>query len=1078
MQAWRIAAVLGGLAAGVPHGLASAAEPAGSQPASLTMAAPPRTVGDITNVLGEYKPDPQKAAAAKQAADRQPVPGLADAALADFYLQRGIAASEVGRITQQLDDSRQALAFAEKAGADRSRILQQLMQAESLSGNFANAIRYAEERAEIDNRRGAQGRLFGAYSTLVKYNARRGDLAAAEQWVERIKALLAGMPGGGQHGGFQGAQGGGRGAPRSSASPSFQSGAAATDNRALFRPDYRATVASAEAELSEARGHYRDAEASLRMAIEQNTEFLANLPRLPPGDRPPDEFFQNVRNDYVMRLSEALQRQGKLVEAEVEARHALVDSLKIVGRYHAWTAQRLGQVTLAVLEQGRAAEAESLARANMTIYETIDATRSWGLANARQALGNALVAQARWADALASYDAMMAGVAGDEIGTRKFGAGNLEWATALIKTGRLQPALAMIHRQVEYRRRIFGDQHYQTAEARAFLGMALAAQGQREPALQAFRDALPILLAAPAESAEDGPTEKAQRLHLVLDAYIRLLADIRGTPIEAKAQIDAAAEAFRLADAARGRSVQKAMNAASARVTLRDPALADLARREQDSGQALTGLEGTLVNALSAPADQQDARAIDVLRDQIAQLRQTRDGMRQEIARRFPDYAALINPKPATVETTRLALRPGEALIATYVSEDRAFVWAVPQQGQTAFAAVPLSATALATAVKQLRRALDPQAQTRGEIPPFDVALAGKLYDGLLKPVEAGWKGASSLLVVPDQALAQLPLGVLVTAATAQPAESAGQPLFAGYKTVPFLARQAAITQLPSVAALTILRALPAASAGRKPFIGFGDPVFSTQPAGAVQIADAGALTTRGVRLRMRSAPKTEQADSATLAMLPPLPDTADEIRSIARALNADPDRDVFIGTAANEHEVETLNLADRRVIAFATHGLVPGDLNGLTEPALALSAPQIAHVEGDGLLTMDEVLALKLNADWVVLSACNTAAGDGAGAEAVSGLGRAFFYAGARALLVSNWPVETNSARLLTTDLFRRQAADPALSRAEALRQAELALIDGDGAVDPATKKIAFSYAHPIFWAPFSLVGDGGGAR
>ena len=71
---------------------------------------------------------------------------------------------------------------------------------------------------------------------------------------------------------------------------------------------------------------------------------------------------------------------------------------------------------------------------------------------------------------------------------------------------------------------------------------------------------------------------------------------------------------------------------------------------------------------------------------------------------------------------------------------------------------------------------------------------------------------------------------------------------------------------------------------------------------------------------------------------------------------------------------------------------------------------------------------------------------------------------------------ISASSARLLTTDLFRRQADDPALSRAEALRQAELALIDGDGMVDPATKKAMFSYAHPIFWAPFSLVGDGGG--
>ena len=112
-----------------------------------------------------------------------------------------------------------------------------------------------------------------------------------------------------------------------------------------------------------------------------------------------------------------------------------------------------------------------------------------------------------------------------------------------------------------------------------------------------------------------------------------------------------------------------------------------------------------------------------------------------------------------------------------------------------------------------------------------------------------------------------------------------------------------------------------------------------------------------------------------------------------------------------------------------------------------------------------------------MVLSACNTGSGQGAGAEAVSGLGRAFFYAGTRALLASNWPVETTSATVLTTDLFRRQAGDASLSRAGALRQAMLAMIDEPGYVD-ADGRTVFSYAHPIFWAPFTLIGDGGGAR
>ena len=191
-------------------------------------------------------------------------------------------------------------------------------------------------------------------------------------------------------------------------------------------------------------------------------------------------------------------------------------------------------------------------------------------------------------------------------------------------------------------------------------------------------------------------------------------------------------------------------------------------------------------------------------------------------------------------------------------------------------------------------------------------------------------------------------------------------------------------------------------------------------------------------------------------------------------ALRADPDKDVYLGAAASERQVRTMKLDDRRVVMFATHGLMPGDLDGLSQPALALTAPAVANVEGDGLLTMEKILGLKLDADWVVLSACNTAAGAGAGADAISGLGRAFFYAGARSLLVTHWPVESTSARLLTTTTFRRQAVDAKLTRADALRQSMLDLLDGPGYLDPATRKIGFSYAHPVFWAPFALVGDG----
>ncbi len=162
------------------------------------------------------------------------------------------------------------------------------------------------------------------------------------------------------------------------------------------------------------------------------------------------------------------------------------------------------------------------------------------------------------------------------------------------------------------------------------------------------------------------------------------------------------------------------------------------------------------------------------------------------------------------------------------------------------------------------------------------------------------------------------------------------------------------------------------------------------------------------------------------------------------------------------------MDLSGIKIVAFATHGLVPGELNGLTQPALALSSPTVTGEDNDGLLTMEEILGLKLDADWVILSACNTGVGAGAGAEAASGLGRAFFYAGTRALLVTNWSVHSQSARQLVTDLFKRQAEDPTLGRSEALRQAMMALLDG-----PGYPKTEYAYAHPLFWAPYTIIGE-----
>jgi CHAT domain-containing protein len=210
------------------------------------------------------------------------------------------------------------------------------------------------------------------------------------------------------------------------------------------------------------------------------------------------------------------------------------------------------------------------------------------------------------------------------------------------------------------------------------------------------------------------------------------------------------------------------------------------------------------------------------------------------------------------------------------------------------------------------------------------------------------------------------------------------------------------------------------------------------------------------------------QLDLAAIGdYLPQLPGTRKEVSAIAAELKADP-KDIRLGVQATETAAKQAKLDQYRIVYFATHGLISGELETFgkdkAEPALVLTIPEKPTDFDDGLLTASEIAQLKLDADWVVLSACNTAAEEKPGAEALSGLARAFFYAGARSLIVSHWSVDDQATAKLMLGAFRASARDPKLSHAEALRQAMLAMIDGaksDGETDPR------------LWAPFVVVGE-----
>ena len=318
---------------------------------------------------------------------------------------------------------------------------------------------------------------------------------------------------------------------------------------------------------------------------------------------------------------------------------------------------------------------------------------------------------------------------------------------------------------------------------------------------------------------------------------------------------------------------------------------------------------------------------------------------------------------------------------------------------------------------------------------------------------------------MPSGPLTALPFHLLVTDKPAIAVPQMQINDMAAYRDAAWLVKRHAVTVLPSVASLKALRVFARKGQGTKPMIGFGDPVFAPDqtaaPAGQRTATVKIAARTRAYSDYWRGA----SVDRAKLAeALAPLPDSAEELKAVAAKLGAS-SSDIHLGRNATEANVKRLPLADYRVVYFATHGLVAGDVEGLGEPSLALTLPNEPSELDDGLLTASEVAQLKLNADWVVLSACNTAAGEKPGAEALSGLARAFFYAGARALLVSHWRIDSKAATRLTTSTFDIMRSNQTIGRAEALRRAMLAYLDDRSDI---------WNAYPGFWGSFSLVGEG----
>jgi CHAT domain-containing protein len=506
---------------------------------------------------------------------------------------------------------------------------------------------------------------------------------------------------------------------------------------------------------------------------------------------------------------------------------------------------------------------------------------------------------------------------------------------------------------------------------------------------------------------------------------------------------DALASSYTVLQRSSASAAGKAISNLPSRFAAGTNELAQLVRNDQDLTAEGDRLDKSIIAAVSKlPADR-SATAEEQTRKRIGEIKSEHERLQEVFNQRFPDYVALSKPQPLSLNETQALLADEEALIALNLDK-KSYVWVVTRH-RAEWRELSTNADDVAKEVTILRAGLDPES-----VKPFDRDLAYQLYQQILEPIAEVIAKKTRLSFVLSGALTSLPPQVLITS------DPEGKEL----ASVDWLVRKYAITILPSVASLKILRGKDVVAA-IKPLIGFGDPVFdrTTQTVPKQVVGFNRSLTSfyRGVT-----------ADTTALAKaLPALPETADELRAVAKQLEAEPD-DIKLGQAATVTDVKHQRLGNYRVVYFATHALVAGDVEKFAkvkaEPALVLSIPDKPSEEDDGLLRASDVALLKMNADFVVLSACNTAAGDKPGAEALSGLARAFFYAGAKSLIVSHWEVDSDSTVALMTGLFDALKANPHLSHAEAQRLAILRMIQ-----DPPNPE----WAQPRFWAPFVVVGD-----
>lgn len=573
------------------------------------------------------------------------------------------------------------------------------------------------------------------------------------------------------------------------------------------------------------------------------------------------------------------------------------------------------------------------------------------------------------------------------------------------------------------------------------LGRAQVGAGQEDAALESYARAFELFQAqrgALGASADDAAP--------YFDLLIKRIAT---DPTRAD---DYKARFFNAASSVVSNATAQTVSKLAARVASGDSAVTGLVRALEDTRRELRATEAQAANLQAANAYAGQER-INV-ETRLKALQAQSDALESQLLAANPRYAQLVSSQ-ASLADLQKALGKDEVYVKILLLDSRGYGLLVSRTAAKPYT-IELNRGTAGAAVRRLRRPFEAE----DTLPAFDVAGSYRLFQQLFGPVASEVMAARRLVYEPDGGLISLPVGALVTADPS--ALLAGMAVGAepDYRRVAWLGAKVDSALVLSAASFLQSRAF-APSKARQSFLGFADP--ATPPRSDTR-AYASVLR-RSVNLRTgRDIRDICENTRLALLQMPALPDTADEVRQVGASIGGAQGEQTVVGVAFTDAALKArTDLSDYKVLYFATHGLLPQPSACLPEPALMTS---VGLGDSDGLLDASEILDLKLDADLVVLSACDTGGAGGeestsglqGGGEALGGLTRAVIYAGGRSLIVSHWSVDSAATVRLMTGMFSTASGD----QAGALTKAQVALQQSQ------------QWSHPYFWAPFTIVGDG----